>query len=246
MIDLKKLLTQTKKLSILIVEDYTPLLDDMGSMLSDYFLLVDIASNGREALGIYEQYYDRYECYYDIVMSDIEMPFMDGIELTREIREVNKEQKIIILSAYTDSKYLLSLINLSISHFIPKPIESDTLFEVIYELTKEKSISDSDQNDNKRIVELGEEHIWSRDEQLLKHQDRVVKLSRSMLLLMQLMIDKSRCICTNEDIVRHFYEHNIYISEDSIRNLIYRLRKRLPKDIIESCYGIGYKITPIS
>ncbi|SFV52435.1 two component transcriptional regulator, winged helix family [hydrothermal vent metagenome] len=246
MIDLKKLLTQTQKLSILIVEDYKPLLEEMRNILSDYFLLVDTASNGREALELYREYHDKCGEYYDIIISDIEMPLMDGIELTRELREINKEQKIIILSAYTDSRYLLSLINLSISQFIPKPIESDTLFEAIYRLTKEISVTDSTQKSSEAIVDLGEEYIWCRDELLLKHQDKVVKLSRSLSLLMQLLVEKNHSICTNEYIVRHFYEHDIYMGEDNIRNLIYRLRRILPKDTIESHYGIGYKITPMN
>lgn len=242
MIDLRKLLTQTQKLSLLIVEDYAPLLDEMDSLLSDYFLCVDVASNGKEALERYAHHYDKYRCYYDIIISDIEMPIMDGIEFSKKIREINEEQKIVIVSAYTDSQYLLNLINLSISHFIPKPIESDILFEVIYKLTKERIIPKSDIEGDNSIVNLGDDYIWLKDELLLKHQGKVIKLSRSMLLLMQLMVDKNRSICTNENIVEYFYQYDIYMGEDSIRNLIYKLRKKLPKDIIDSCYGIGYKL----
>ncbi len=244
MTDLRKLLTQTKKLSLLIVEDYTPLLDEMNNMLSDYFQLVEVASNGIEALELYNRYYDRCGCHYDIIISDIEMPLMDGIEFTKKVREIDDRQRIIILSAHTDSRYLLDLINLSISHFIPKPIEIDTLFEVIHKLTEEESISDEKRQVDENMVDLGEGYIWIVDQLLLQDNGKTVKLSRSMLLLMQLMVEKSRCICTNENILQHFYTHNIDISENNIRHMVYKLRKKLPKDTIDSCYGIGYKLTP--
>jgi len=242
MIDLKKLLTKTEKLSLLIVEDYIPLLNEMHNLLIDYFSVVDIASNGKEGIKRYREYQNRCSLYYDIVISDIDMPHTNGIEMIKMIRDINKKQKIIVLSAHTDSQYLLQLINLSISHFITKPLESDTLFEVIYKVSKEITVTNNFQKDNNSILNLGEDYIWIKDELLLNYKNKEVKLSRSMLILMQPLAQKCKSISTNEDIVQHFYKYGIDIGEESVRNLIYRLRKKLPDNAIDSCYGMGYKL----
>jgi len=242
MVDLRKLLTRTEKLSLLIVEDYIPLLDEIHDLLIDYFSVVDVASNGKEGIERYTEYRDRCNLCYDIVMSDIDMPLMNGIEMIRRVREINEKQKIIVLSAHTDSRYLLQLINLSISHFITKPIESDALFEEISKITKDIAILNTPKKYDNLKLNLGGDYIWVKDELLLNYKDEVVKMSRSMLILMQLLADKGRSISTNEDIVQHFYRYDIDIGEESVRNLIYRLRKKLPDNAIDSCYGMGYKL----
>lgn len=65
---------------------------------------------------------------YDIVLSDITMPNMNGVKLSREIRHLNSEQTIIILSAHSELEYLIELIDIGIHQFIAKPFNEDELF----------------------------------------------------------------------------------------------------------------------
>ena len=72
---------------------------------------------------------------FDLVISDIEMPIMDGIALTAAIRKINETQKVLVLSAHTESDYLLKLLNLGIRKFILKPIDYDEFLETLVLIT---------------------------------------------------------------------------------------------------------------
>ncbi len=244
MIDFATLYSKTKNLSLLLAEDYKPLRDDMAEILEDLFLTVAVAADGREALQSYQTYYENHHQYFDLVMSDIQMPQMNGIELCEALYEINPKQKIIILSAHTDSDYLLRLINLGIAQFITKPIKQDELLNTLYTVTKkfdalkEQSISSS-------IIDLGKEHTWDSQKDILKYQKTIITLTHYELLLMRFLAENIETICTNEDILQNFYANDIDINESNIRNLIFKLRKKLPEKSIHSLYGMGYKLTTL-
>jgi len=236
MINYKTLYTETKELSVLFVEDYEALRQEMSQVLEDLFKEVTCASNGKEALSIY----DSKEV--DLVISDIQMPLINGVTLSEEIRKKNKEQAIIIISAHTDSEYLLDLINIGISKFLIKPIEHDALFKILYDESKKinrlkESVVEP------IIVNLGEGYYWNREIEILKHNDKIVELTKHELLLLQFFLLKKDYICTNVDIITDFYNKNIDLSEKNIRNLVFRLRKKIPENCITNVYGLGYKFT---
>lgn len=105
----------TKNFKVLLVEDYIPLQKSLYNIFSVLFGSVDVASDGLVALKLYKK------DLYDIVFSDIAMPNMDGIELSKQIKRVDKNQIIVIFSAYQDSLHLKELINLGIKRFVSKP-----------------------------------------------------------------------------------------------------------------------------
>lgn len=132
----KELLTSTKQLSILFVEDHDDLRENIKEILKKFFGKVDGSKNGEDALKQYKEFYISHSKYYDIVISDIQMPRMNGVELVENIYITNPEQIIIVLSAFDDSKYLLPLINLGIEQFIKKPIDYQDLIKVLQKATK--------------------------------------------------------------------------------------------------------------
>ncbi len=101
--DLKKLYTVTKELRILYVEDDTILQKKMAQALEELFLSVECCSNGVDALKQFKSYYQAHDKFYDLVITDIKMPQMDGLELCKKIRQITQEQKIVVTSAYDDS-----------------------------------------------------------------------------------------------------------------------------------------------
>ena len=237
----KTLFSQTKDLSLLIVEDYEPLRNDMLDVLGELFRTVSVASNGKKALKIYQEYYKKEDKSFDLVITDIQMPVMDGVELSEALRAINADQEIIVLSAHTDSSHLLRLINLGIAQFLTKPINNKSLIEILCQVSKKINTSEDDFK-NVLLADLGENYIWDKKKNVLKHDNVTVDLTRHELLLLQFFVTRSELVCTNIDITQEFYAYNIDVSEKSIRNLVFKLRKKLPENTIESIYGVGYKL----
>ena len=241
--DFRTLFSKTEDLTLLLVEDYEPLRKDMAEVLEDLFKTVAVASNGVEGLGLYDEYVVENQKAFDIVISDIVMPVMNGVDLCEILRQRNKDQQIIILSAYTDSKYLLRLINLGIAQFINKPIEQerllDTLYEVCGNITKEELVLPESP-----IIDLGENVCWNRERDMLLRDSLPAALTRHEILLMQLFVEKVEQVCTGDDIMHYFYLQGVDLNEKSIRNMVFKLRKKLPNKAINSIYGLGYKLTP--
>ena len=244
MIDYGTLFLQTKNLSLLLVEDYEPLRNDMAEVLEDFFKTVSVASDGSEALKIYQEYHEVHARTYDLVISDIQMPLMNGVELSEALRNINADQQIIILSAHTESGYLLKLINLGIAQFITKPIKHEELLDTLYYVSKKIAAAEPEEADV-LLVDLGENYLWDKEKLLLKQDDITIELTRHELLLMQLFVRKEEQVCTNDDIMQDFYANGVDINEKSIRNLVFKLRKKLPEKVIGSIYGMGYKFTPL-
>jgi len=120
----------TKDLKILYAEDDLELQEQTKEFFEVLFSSVTVVNDGVQALEKYKKES------FDIVISDIRMPIMDGIELTTKIRELNPQQCIIIVSAYNDNSYLLKFINLNIRQFIQKPIDIDNMLQTLYYTSK--------------------------------------------------------------------------------------------------------------
>ena len=122
---IKSLKTKTENFSILYVEDEKEIQEKIAKFLHKIFPHVDVANNGEEGLEKY------LENSYDIVITDILMPKMDGLEFIRHIREKNKKQEIIVISANTDSENLTKSIQLEVTGYIIKPINIDRTMNVL-------------------------------------------------------------------------------------------------------------------
>jgi YesN/AraC family two-component response regulator len=116
---------KSKNISVLYVEDEELLRNKTGSMLNKLFQNVDLAINGKEGL-------DKYlHNKYDIVITDISMPNMNGLELIKNIRKNDLHQEIIIMSAFTESEYSDKLKTADITGYIYKPVEIKQMIEVL-------------------------------------------------------------------------------------------------------------------
>ena len=78
-----------------------------------------VAENGQQGLELYREKRP------DIILSDIMMPVMNGLEMTREIRKLDRDSQVIMLTAYSDTDYLLECISLGINQYVQKPVDFD-------------------------------------------------------------------------------------------------------------------------
>lgn len=126
MVRAKDLVEYSKSLSILYVEDDDGIRESTTNVFQNFFKNVTIAIDGLKGLEEFEKEK------FDIVVTDIRMPHMDGISMIKKIKEINEEQIIIVTSAHDDSSYLMELIDLGVDGFILKPLELEKLLRVFY------------------------------------------------------------------------------------------------------------------
>jgi len=123
--DLQKLQHIAKHFTILYVDDNAALLNKAAKLLRKFFHQVDIAYNGEEALE---------KCknnLYPLVITDIKMPKMNGITFAKELKKLNPQTKVIIISAFDDKEYLKKGIELGLFRFLTKPVDVNELIETL-------------------------------------------------------------------------------------------------------------------
>lgn len=139
-IDSKLILEHSKNLNILYVEDDITLQNAKKKIFTNYFNHVDTANDGEAGLKSFLLFKDNNDAYYDLVISDINMPNMGGVEMSRAMINENPEQSIIFITAHDEASFLHDAIEVGIDGFLNKPIDIDQLKIVLFKITR--SISD--------------------------------------------------------------------------------------------------------
>jgi YesN/AraC family two-component response regulator len=113
-------------ISILVVEDEKVIREVIEVMISRKFpdVAIYIAENGKMGVELFKEHTP------EIVITDIQMPVMDGIEMAAEIKSINSGTKFIVLTAFSNTGYYEKFNNIGFHDFLPKPIEFDKLFAV--------------------------------------------------------------------------------------------------------------------
>lgn len=124
-VDLIQLTEQTKKLSAMVVEDEKVTNELLSSTFKNFFSNVESCFDGASALEAYKNNEP------DVVFVDIIMSGMDGIELSRKIRELNPSQIIIVISASNDIEKISESIEVGVNSFIQKPIDTKKIIELL-------------------------------------------------------------------------------------------------------------------
>jgi len=132
----KLILEYSKNLTVLYIEDDNSLRETTSSIFKNYFAQVDIAINGQEGLDKYKNYELKNDIPYDIVISDINMPIMNGIEMATFILNQSYQQAMIFITAHNEVEYLQKSIDLGIDGFITKPIKVEQLKKTLYKVTQ--------------------------------------------------------------------------------------------------------------
>ncbi|MEA1914183.1 MAG: response regulator [Campylobacterota bacterium] len=224
----------TKKYSVLYAEDEDNVRSNYVMYLHKYFNVVYEASDGEEALDLYRNKTP------DIVILDITMPLIDGLEVAHTIRKNDLKTPIIILSAHSDEKKLLKAVKLQLLDYLIKPIERAELEEVISS-AKKRILEDRPDASQKNVLMLKNGHRWDKTTSILYQKDKIIALKKSEAKLFGFFIEKHNQVL--EPLEIHDFlrgEKEVKYNYTSIRNLISGLRKKLPKEMIENIYGQGY------
>jgi len=177
MSELSNLYNYTKTFKVLYVEDNKSLQEQVFIVFNELFDQVDIASDGKDGLKQYNKFYQEHNKYYDLVITDLHMPIMDGESLIESMLHINEEQVILVISAYSDPSSLISLLNMGINGFLVKPIDEQ---QMIKSLKKVSNIINNQKKlklCNEKIDSLTSLHnddindVFEKNQVLLKERD---------------------------------------------------------------------------
>ena len=122
-----------KEKILLYVEDEATVREEMIEILELKFKNIFVAKNGQEGLEIYKKLNP------DLVISDVQMPIMDGIEMSKAIKLLDPQAKIILTTAFNEPGFISTVNEIGIDEYVNKPIEITKLFKAIEKCLNEGS-----------------------------------------------------------------------------------------------------------
>jgi len=213
-------------LTLLYIEDEPLTRENAVEYLSRYCQRVYAASDGIEGLTLY------YAHHPDIIITDIQMPQMDGLSFATKIRQEDKTTPIIITTAHTDTAYLLRAVELQLVKYLIKPVTAQTLQE---------ALSIASESLRKSIIPLGTHREYDIHNQTLLCDGEPIKLTHNELLLFDFLIQHRERTITYAEIESLIWVYE-GMSMDALRSLVRGLRQKLEDVVIENVSGVGYRI----
>ena len=218
-----------RKIKVLYAEDDEIARENGIEYLENYFENIYSAPDALTALKLYETIKP------DIIITDIQMPKLNGLEFIKRVRQKDKKVQVIVLTAYSHKDYLFTAIELQLVKYLIKPIKEKEFEEAL------KSCILSIENDSSNIIRLKENCSFDIYNQTLVYNDEIIKLRTKELDLLTLLIKNSTRYVTYEEIENYVWQDSA-MSKDALKTVIKNLKIKLPKDSISNLSGTGYKI----
>ena len=213
---------------VLYAEDEEGIRANVVDILELFFEKVVAVEDGTEAMS------EMMLSSYDVLVFDICMPHMDGLEAIKRIRKKDKKIPIIILSAHTEQDYLWRAVELKITKYLTKPFEKDSFLEAL-ELAASEIIGDNFD------IKLKNGCIYNPCQKIACWGTKNIKLSKTESRLLEYFIKRANQSVTFDDIYDYIWEFEMP-SKEAIKSLVKELRRKIGSECIKSIYGIGYML----
>ncbi|MGC4232079.1 MAG: response regulator transcription factor [Niabella sp.] len=228
------------KSKILFVEDEI----DLGNVVKQYLQLmnfeVELRTTAKDALEIFKQSRD----YYDLLITDIQLPGMNGFEFAEEIKKVDDKIPFLFLTARNEKKDRIMGLKLGADDYINKPFDIDELVLRITNIIRRNSQGRSLETEEESTVKIGDV-VFKKD--LLKisvgSSGKSISLTVKEASLLEYMYLHKNKVLKREDILVQLWGENDYFLGRSLDVFVSRLRKLLSeskKVKIENVYGVGF------
>ena len=221
-----------RKTSILLVEDEENLHEALK-------LNLELEDDGAAALKAVEGEY------FDLIILDVMLPEMDGINVTETIRLNNNEVPILILSARNSSADRVLGLKKGADDYLTKPFNLEELLLRVHKLiNKNKKLQDkSTIGDN---YSFGGNTIDFKGQEAIKSSGEKIPLSKKETMLLKLLIENKNEVVPREKILQSVWGYNVYPTTRTIDNFILNFRKYFEEDsrnpkYFHSVRGVGYK-----
>ena len=165
---------------------------------------------------------------------------MNGIDLSRAIMNKNKNQKVIIVSAYNETEYFIELINIGVSGFMQKPLTTVQMLDILYNVCLELEA----ELQSYRYIKLDKSYVWDKELRTLECDAKAIPLTVNEKLILELFIGNMNQVFSDLEIYNHIYYDDLEkeFSSNAIKSLLKRLRKKLPEDIVKTHKNLGYSL----
>jgi DNA-binding response OmpR family regulator len=214
---------------VLCVEDEVNLAHLIRGALGSRFKEFLLAYNGEEGLDIFRARHP------DVVITDITMPGMDGLEMAREIHRINPEIPIIVLSAYSDKEKLLGAIDAGIVKYFIKPFDPEELLGYL------ESLAEKLAQDRQIYLEPG--FLYDRGEGILYRGKDPLYLNEREHRFLDTLLSKPGHILDSAAIKELLWPGE-RTTDDAVRVFINRFRQKTDRELIRNRSGVGYYIVP--
>ncbi len=165
-----------------------------------------------------------------MVISDISMPVMNGLDMVRKMREIQPDIPIILLSAYSDKEKLLQAIEIGISKYMIKPLDPEELLKLA-EVVVHKEF----------LVVLQDGYMFDLQKMILYHRENHVSLTKKELHFVTLLAKSAGELVTKEELKSALWRSS-EADDTLLRTLVKRFRDKTSKHLVDNCQGLGYKI----
>ncbi len=225
---------------VLLVEDEVDAREILSFYLNTIFEDVVVAADGQDGLDIFEDELKNGK-YFDLVLTDIKMPRLDGMDMIEKMLELIHNQKFIIVSAYKDEDKLLRSINFRVLGYFVKPINVDNMMEILkkakIEVLKEKKNSTEE-----KLLRINKNYRYSLTQKLLYFDSTLVKLSKKETQLLDILLRNIGKIVTIKECKLALWNDENK-SDTTFRTVMKRLKDKISSnDFILSLKGQGYTV----
>ncbi len=182
---IRQLIRKSNLVSVLYVENNYDENSPKIKLLKKIFPNICLAENGEEGLNEYLKFYNKTTQYFDLIITDLNLPIVSGLDMLEEIKEQNKNQRILIVSDYVKKDEFIDIIELGIDGYLPKPFNLTRCIQLL-----------------EKVVERI--NFTKQKEVRLSFIDNLTKLKNRSALLKQLEEDESSTIIIIDvDTIKH-------------------------------------------
>jgi DNA-binding response OmpR family regulator len=174
----------------------------------------------------------------DIIISDINLPDMSGIDFVKEIRLSDKTIPIVLLSAYTDKEFLLEATKLKLVDYLTKPIDFKNLNNALQKCVEEILYNSRYIITFKNNIQYNVSHHCLIDD--TKKEE--IHLTSKELDLLNFLIKNNNRVCSSDELKFAIWDDYLEATDSALKNLLNKLRKKIGKESIVNISGVGYKL----
>lgn len=211
---------------VLCLEDEPGILKNITQTLQLFFGEVVAVKDGIEALD------EAMTNLYDVLIFDIEVPHIDGLEIIKKIREINHKIPIIILSSHVEQEYLWRAVELKITRYLQKPYDKEKFLKALEDVSLELA-------DYHQLINIKGDIKYDFAKKIIYDLDQSTHLSKSESRLFEYFLKHANQTITYEKLFDYMWEFE-QPSKEAIKAIVKEIRRKIGKDVIKNLYGIGY------